>query len=78
MVGYGPHTIVPNLVSPIFKLLTNYMDDLQVEKNGSKFPPKMSKRKDQVRLYVHFGKILDNSFFEKNVYNHLRIVLFYY
>lgn len=29
MVGYGPHTIVPNLVSPIFKLLTNYMDDLQ-------------------------------------------------
>ena len=78
MVGYGPHTIVPNLVSPIFKLLTNYMDDLQVEKNGSKFPPKMSKKIRLDYTFVHFGQILDNSFFEKNVYNHLRIVLFYY
>jgi hypothetical protein len=30
MVGYGPHTVVPHMVSPIFTLLAQYMDNLQV------------------------------------------------
>ena len=30
MVGYGPHTVIPHLSSPIFGLLSKYVDDIQV------------------------------------------------
>lgn len=29
MVGYGPHTIVPHMTSPIFTLMAKYMDNLE-------------------------------------------------
>ena len=30
MVGYGAHTAVPHITSPLFSLLSRYMDNLEV------------------------------------------------
>ena len=30
MVGYGPHTVVPNLYSPLFRVMADYINDIEV------------------------------------------------
>merc|ERR1711892_145178 len=29
MVGYGPHTVVPNMISPVFSVMSHFADDIQ-------------------------------------------------
>ncbi len=30
MVGYGPHTVVPHLFSPLFRVMADYINDIEV------------------------------------------------